>query len=134
MSEYGPPALTALIASWLAGDDLAGPALADYCEEHGVTLHPFKVGKSYFFEQQTLYYVGRVVEVGPCWVLLEQASWVHWTGRKSTLFRRRSFAHQGWPAGERMPRTEYLGEWIIFTTSTSGAAPWLGELPTESIQ
>lgn len=125
--------LAQLLGEWLSGDHEAAIPLADYCEEFGVNLHPFEVGKAYFFEQQTLYYVGRVVEIGPCWVRLEQASWVHWTGRKSVLFAHKSFSHKNWPAGARKPRTEYLGNWIIFTTSTSAAALWTGELPTESV-
>lgn len=99
-----------------------------------MNLHPFEVGKAYLIEQQTLYYVGRVVEIGPCWVRLEHASWVHRTGRKSTLFKRKSFSHEGWPSGELKPRTEYVGDHFLFTTSTSAATPWLGELPEESIQ
>lgn len=126
--------LSELYLAWVAGEPEAACALADYCEEYLVKLHPFEVGECWLFEQQTLYYVGRVVEVGPCWVRLEKASWVHRTGRKSTLFAVRSFLHAGWPAGENRPRTEYVGDYVVFTTSTSGAAPWLGTLPEAPVQ
>ena len=123
-----------VVLEWLLGDDLSAATLLDIHEETGMNLHPFEVGKCYFIEQQTLYYVGRVVEVGICWIKLEDCSWVHWTGRRSTLFRNQSFAHKGFPEGDRKPRTEYEGEKIIFTTSTSAAAPFHGELPKESLR
>ena len=62
--------LSGLLVAWICGDVTAVGPLADYCEEFAVNIHPFEVGRAYFFEQQTLYYVGRVVEVGPCWVRL----------------------------------------------------------------
>ncbi len=99
-----------------------------------MNLHPFVVGECYFIEQQTLYYVGRVVRVGICWIELEDCSWVHWTGRKSTLFARQSFAHKGFASDERKPRTEYEGRKFLFTSSTSAANPWTGELPKESLR
>lgn len=125
--------LSSLYLSWLIGDGTAPYPLQDYCEENGVNLHPFEVGKCYFIEQQTLYYVGRVTRVGPCWIEMEDCSWVHWTGRKSTLFAAKSFCHKDF-GSDRKPRTEYEGTKIIFTTSTSAANLWEGPLPKQSIQ
>lgn len=98
-----------------------------------MNLHPFEVGKCYFIEQQTLYYIGRVVRVGPCWIELEDCSWVHWTGRKSVLFAKQDFDPAGF-GSQRSPRTEYEGQKFLFTTSTSAANLWKGPLPKESIQ
>ena len=125
--------LTALLLSSLAGDDVATGALMDLTEEYNVNLHPFEVEKCYFIEQQTFFYVGRVVRVGPCWIELEDCSWVHWTGRKSTLLRAMSFDHTHFPDGDRKPRTEYEGQKFIFTASTSAANLWTGKLHKESI-
>ena len=91
---------------------------------------PFETGKAYLFCQVTLYYVGRVKDKGLGWVLLEDASWVHWTGRLSELLKKQSFAK----VTSRKPRLERCGEVGIATSALVSWYPWHGELPAESIQ
>ena len=113
-----------------AGDPLAGMALADQLEESGVNHFPFKPGDLVFFFTVTLYYVGRVEEVGLGWVRLSDASWVHWTGRIGSLFASGDLTRQH---GNRRPRTEYLGEHFVWTQSLVSAKRWPGKLPAESL-
>ncbi len=92
---------------------------------------PLDVGKSYFFCTVTLYYCGRVVERGMGWVKLQDASWVHWTGRLSVLLNRQSFTHRDLSA--RKPRVEPCGEVVLSTSSLVSYYPWTGKLPDEAI-
>lgn len=116
---------------------LADPdAICDTCgfiEEENCVIHPFEVGRAYLFETVTLYYVGIVTQVDPCWVHLEKASWVHRTGRKSTLFRLKDFAAQ-FPPGEFQPRTEYVGKAYVAAGAIVAVLPFLGDVPEKSIQ
>ncbi len=93
---------------------------------------PFENGSSYLLCTMTLYYVGRVAARGVGWVRLEQASWIHWTGRLSTLLKRQSFTHKD--LAQRRPRVEPCGEVIVNTASIVSAYPWSGPLPTEPIE
>lgn len=111
--------LFALGATWealgvgvaaLLGGDAARCAAVDYFEEHGEAwMNPFQVGETYLIQTVTLYYVGRVRRNVGAFVELEDASWVHWTGRLSRLVEFGRFDHAGWPDGEARPRTEYVG-------------------------
>lgn len=108
--------------------------LCDFVEEEGIMNSPFEIGKKYIVKQNTLYYVGVVVEIGFGWIRLDKASWIHWTGKIGTLMARKNFGHQGWPSGDRKPRTEYIGDGvIIFNCNSSSAYQFDGEIPTESI-
>lgn len=91
---------------------------------------PFEVGKSYIFCTVTLYYIGQVAEMGIGWVRLEQASWIHWTGRLSTLLKGQKFT---WRGG-RTPRVEPCGEVILGTAPLVAVYPWHGDLPTQPIE
>jgi len=69
------------------------------------------------------------------WIVLKNASWVHWTGRLSTLCSRMTFASKGWPAGHPRPRTEYVGDGVRISLSKvvdSICKDW--HLPSESVQ
>lgn len=112
------------------GDAVAQALLRDVLEEDGLLKSPLEIGKSYLVCQVTLYYVGRVVEVGFGFVRLEQASWVHWTGRLSELLKVQNFKK----VKSRTPRLEYCGDVILFTHAAVSAYPWLGPLPEESIE
>lgn len=115
-------------------DDLSARAVLDLIEEEGLTVHPFKVGEAYLIQTVTLYFVGRVVEVSPCWVRLDRASWVHWTGRLGTLMAKKTFAKKAFPDDEAKPRTEYVGDWLLSLAAVVGAGPLpVSALPTESI-
>lgn len=128
----GDRVLGEALAGAAAGDPVAAMAAADLCQDAGHLLCPLRVGEAYLVCTVTLYYVGRVVEVGPTWVRLRQASWVHWTGRLSTLLRQRKFSDGH---GTRHPRVEPVGEVILWVgTAGVSAYPWTGgELPEEPI-
>lgn len=127
------PLIGGAAASAVRGDMLGVMAVLDFLEEKGVVVKcPFEVGKSYLICTVTLYYVGRIVEADLGWVRLEDASWVHWTGRLSTLLERQSFTHQD--LAQRKPRVEPCGEVILSLASVISAYPWTGSLPTEPVQ
>ncbi len=119
------------------GDPLARLAQADaWCDAADGSLSPYVTGQSYLIETISLYYVGRVVRQGPGWVILDGASWVHWTGRKSVLIKYGADPSR-FPAGSRRrPRTEYVGDGVIVHVGSQGAAaiPWRHPLPAESIE
>ena len=122
-----------LFAAMTQGDALAAAAMEDMREE-GQMESPFEEGQSYLVCLNTLYYLGRVTKVRLGWIRMDGASWVHWTGRLSTLMSRQSLAVKGWPEGHRRPRTEFVGPVFLFVGTNGAAAyPWTGELPTESI-
>ena len=112
------------------GDPLAGFALVDHLKEEGVQDSPFRAGDKVFIFTVTLYYVGEVEDVGLGWVRLKNASWVHWTGRLSSLFATGDLTRQH---GGRKPRTEYLDELTVLTQSIVSFRSWPGKLPKESI-
>lgn len=131
----GPPDVAGVGAQALLGDDTARLAAWDYAQEHwGADMHPFEVGGTYLIQTVTLYYVGRVRRVVGAFVELEEASWVHWTGRLSTLCRNGKFT--GFGEGENKARVECLGDRVVGINLGSVvdyiAGPF--ELPTRSIQ
>src|SRR5262249_31261950 len=102
---------------------------------------PFKIGKAYFICTVTLYYVGRVAEKGLGWLRMEEASWVHWTGRLSTLLKRQSFTYRD--LSSRKPKVEPCGpdedgngsgHVGITTGSIVSWYPWSGELPKTPVE
>lgn len=115
----------------LSGDPVAAFAVADWIEEQGESMyHPFETDKMYLIETVTLYYVGRVVKQNAAWLWLgEDTSWVHWTGRLSTLIREQSFTSPR--HGTRLPRIEPCGPKFVSVASIVSASPWTGELPKE---
>lgn len=123
---YGP-AIAAL-----CGDYRARDLMADHLSEYGeVDLELFKEGSTVLIETVTLYYVGRVVRRDGPFVVLEEASWVHWTGRKSTMARLKAF--RGFQSSENQPRTEYVGDVAVSVHSMVAVLPGEWKLPTESI-
>lgn len=121
-----------MILDAMSGDGLAVRAVLDLAEEEALMLHPFEVGKVYLFQTVTLYFVGRVVKVEPCWIHLENASWVHRTGRLSVVAAKSSFDRKHHRTLH--PRTEYVGKYIIPVAPIVGVMPFDGDPPTESIQ
>ena len=120
----------------VAADDLEEQGRIDEAlylrGEKFVTRPDWKVGDTVLIETQTLYYVGRVAEIGLGWTRLEEASWVHWTGRLSVLHRLRRFNDAG--HGERRPRTEYVGTKYVYHDALVSHSPGPWELPGESVQ
>lgn len=117
----------------LDGDAVARCLVADHLTEFGEEpVDLFKPGETVLIETVTLYYVGRVAERQGPFVVLEDASWVHWTGRKSTLARLKKFT--GFKSGENKPRTEYVGRVAVSVASMVSVLPGTWDLPTESIQ
>lgn len=118
----------------LSGDDTARLAVWDYATEHWeADMCPFEVGQTYLIQTVTLYYVGRVKRIVGAFVELEEASWVHWTGRISTLCKGGKFS--GFGSGDAKPRTEYLGDRVVGINLGSVVDYIEGpfELPTKSI-
>lgn len=115
------------------GDTVAEQVFVDILlETVGVEgVNPFHVGQEVFLVTQTLYYVGRVKECGIGWVLLEDASWVHWTGRLSVLMKRKKFS--GWTES-RKPRVEPIATPVRVWFPLIADYDWTGgELPKEPI-
>lgn len=134
LAELVPAHERQVIHEAMLGEPLSQLALLDIAEEIGV-MHPFVVGQAYYFETHTLYWVGRVLAVSPCWLKLDLVSCVIRTGRKSTLMRNRSFAKDRFPKNELTPRTEFVGSFHLAIGAITGFEGWPVEnLPTESIQ
>jgi hypothetical protein len=120
------------------GDPLARAAMADAWQDApDGSMSPYVTGQCYLFETISLYYVGKVVRQGPGWVVIDRASWVHWTGKKTVLLQY-GFDVSKFPTtgGRARPRTEYVGDgWIIHVGSQGAAAgPWRHPLPEGPIQ
>lgn len=118
-----------------AADDMEEQGIEDaalYLREEKMTRPPWQVGEEVLVETQTLYYVGRVAEIGIGWTRLEEASWVHWTGRLSVLHKIRNFTGNGF--GTRKPRTEYVGTKIIYHDALVSHSPGPWKLPKESVE
>ncbi len=131
LNEYpAPHPVCGLAAASLEGDTDAQVILYDLLEEEGALKSPFVVGQSYLINLVTLYYVGRVTEIGFGYLVLENASWVHWTGRLSELLKKQDFRK----VTSRKPRTEYCGQVIIMTNSGVSAYPWRGPLPEGCVE
>ena len=119
-------------AAALMGDEVARDnAIPDHLEERGFMV-PFAVGEKHLIQTETLYWVGEIVEVCGGFLVLHDASWVHWTGRLSVLCKNKSFVNKKW-SGQR-PRTEYVGRVIVSLSKIVNSIPGEWELPTESIQ
>jgi hypothetical protein len=117
----------------LSGDPTAAEVMRDLLEENGLMDSIFKVGETYLIQTVTLYMVGRVTAVHFGWIDLEHASWVHWTGRLSVLCRLKKFT--GREFGDRKPRTEYVGNYHVFTHSIVGVpSPGGWHLPEGPIE
>lgn len=132
-AQTDPYSTLAIAADWCADNDL--PAEEAYLrhltsEENSMLQPPFKVGDNWFVCTVTLYYVGRIKELGLGWVLLEDASWVHWTGRLSALMRSKDFTK----TGNRRPRVEPCGEVLLANNAIVSAYPWSAKLPQEPIE
>lgn len=130
LTTHHDPDARSLAGAVLAWEEGALYALHDWCEENREMGTPFKVEDVLLIKTVTLYYVGRVAEVGPGWLRLEGASWVHWTGRLGSLLASGDLAREH---GGRQPRTEYVGEVTLFCQAFVAAYPWRGTLPERSL-
>lgn len=123
-----------LFSDAACGDPVATMAALDLVEERSLYVNPFEVGKAYYIETLTLYYVGEVVESHPTWLRMKNASWVHWTGRKSVFMKHKSFDKKLY-VGCRTPRAEYVDEVCMAVGGVNVWAEWpIKNLPKESIQ
>lgn len=117
----------------ILGEEAGLAAITDHLIETGeAQMTPFEVDDEVLIQSVTLYYVGRVKEIRGAFFRLEHASWVHWTGRITSLCKGRDFK-TGFRSGERKPRTEYIGSvWLnLAAVVTSIPGPW--KLPLEPI-
>lgn len=129
------PATLAAYSDWLdeqGHDEWAIHAKSLHEGENDMMSFPGKKGEHWLIKTVTLYYVGEITEVGPGYVRMKNASWVHWTGRISVLTKVRSF--QSSEFGERSPRCEYVGNCLVATAAIVAAydPPW--ELPKGAIE
>lgn len=128
----GPADIAGVGVRALEGDDAARGAVWDYAHEHWrADVLPFEEGHCYLICTQTLYYLGRVKAVTGGFLVLEDASWIHWTGRLSTLLSRYKLTN--FPSGHQKPRSERIGEVIVALAGIISAYPWGGPLPQESV-
>ncbi len=122
-------------AAALGGDEIARDyACVDHLEERGENMVPFSVGEKHLIQTETLYWIGEIVAISGGFLMLKDASWVHWTGRLGALCAAMSFTPKKWPSGSRRPRTEYIGDGVRVSLSKivdSICKDW--ELPTESV-
>lgn len=119
-------------AALLHGEATAEYCLHDWLLEVGATMTPFQVGDKVLIMTATLYWVGEVEQSTLMWTWLKNASWVHWTGRLSTLMAQLSFESSA--HGSRRPRTEYVGRVRVWHQAITDDIPFPGNLPTQSIQ
>lgn len=130
-----------------SGNEFAVGVYADWLEEGGRTaeaeyfrshlngdrsemlMFPLEKGDRALVMTVTLYYVGEIVDKGVGWIRMKDASWVHWTGRISSLCATKDF-HR---VEGRAPRTEIVKDVIISNGSIVCALPGDWELPSESI-
>ena len=125
------PLCGGIVLDAIACDGVAVAGVLDLIEEEQLMNHPIEVGCYYLFQTVTLYFAGRVTSVEPCWVHLEDASWVHRTGRLSTLLKH-GFDRSKFNVNP--PRTEYVGAYTIAVSSLIGFMRLPGSPPKESIQ
>jgi hypothetical protein len=58
----------------------------------GDVHQPYKIGKAYLIRTVTMIQTGRVVEVGPQEIVLEEAAWIPDTGRFSSALKSLNFS------------------------------------------
>jgi hypothetical protein len=118
----------------LGGDPDAAQILGDIIEEAGLMRSPFETGKQYLICTVTLYYIGRVKDQGFGWLLLDDASWVHWTGRLSVLLQDQNFTSPRFSSRRpRLERCGHGGEVGLATDAIVSWYPWTGSLPKECV-
>jgi hypothetical protein len=130
----GPDDIAGVAIEAILGDETASAAVMDYGIEHlGADMCPFEPGKTYIFQTVTLYYVGRVSRIVGAFVELEpNCSWVHWTGKLSTLCQLLKFT--GFPSGHQRPRTEHIGRTLgINQSAIVGYIVGEFDLPEQSL-
>ena len=114
---------------WLAAADRdPDPAsvlliAADDLEEQGLSVEaatlrqelpamlgfPGLVGEVWLINTVTRYFIGRIIEKGAGYIVLDHAAWVHWTGRLSILLDVLRAKKPNWQDarfGTRRPRVE----------------------------
>ena len=84
---------------------------------------PFVVGETWVFRCVTNYLVGRIAQIYPMWIVLEDASWIPDTGRWH------EFMAQG-RASEVEPCPD--GKWVIAAGAVVDCGPWPHKLPRQA--
>ena len=65
--------------------------------------HPFEVGKNYFIRTVTHHHTGKLVEVGPQELVLENAAWIADDGRLTSALEKSEFSEvEMFPAGRQV--------------------------------
>jgi hypothetical protein len=115
------------------GDPVALSAVCDHLAELSGDdrMHPFEVGEKYLICEVTMYHVGEIAEIGMGWIRLKNASWVHWTGRLTVLVGK---GFGGFKNESRKPRSEYVGEVVVWMHAACHAYPFKYDLPKEPVE
>lgn len=71
--------------------DIQNLTLGQINEIKGLTTqsgsHPYRIGKNYFIRTVTYFFTGKLVEVHPFELVIEDVSWIPDTGRYSDSFK-----------------------------------------------
>ncbi len=66
-----------------------------------VSRNPYEIGKNYFIQTVTHYYTGKLIEVLPQEIVLEDAAWIADTGRFSDFIKDGKFNEvEPYPSGK----------------------------------
>lgn len=87
------------------------------------TAWPWEVGQAILIRSVTYHWVGRLAEIGPDYLLLEEASWVADSGRFGQAIAS-GFSQQA--------EVEYVGKALVMRAGIIDAVPWAHALPTKS--
>ena len=86
------------------------------------TSHPFEVGKNYFIRTVTHHHTGKLVEVGPQELVLENAAWIADDGRLTDALASCSFKEvEMFPVGSRVivGRASIIDALVVSSIPTS---------------
>ncbi len=71
-----------------------------FCGSTAEIKHPFAIGKNYFIRTVTHHHTGRLVEVTPTELVLEDAAWIADSGRLSNALKSSTFSEvEPFPSG-----------------------------------
>ena len=105
-------------------DDLTIGQAKEFSRMFGNTLvhNPYKIGKNYFIRTVTMIQIGKLVEVGPQELVLENACWVADTGRFTQALSEAVLSEV-----EMFPK----GHVIVGRATVIDACIWPHDLPQE---
>lgn len=117
--------LSGLARSMVYGPDRPFYALNDALIEAGEQIVNFEIGKNYYIETLTKYWVGKVVSLSATEVVLQGAAWIADTGLFTDFLR---------DGKAQNLEVEIVGDWQIPVALITGASPWKHKLFTSVIR